>query len=90
MPFPGVDYLLFDSQLSEQELLVRQTARQFVDDRVMPGTLMYECCLHTLRVHLLRLGWIAEARTGVALERGDAGRALDLIGRAVRGRRSCS
>src|ERR1700687_768166 len=34
--FPGVDYMLFDSLLSEQELLVRQTARQFVDDRVMP------------------------------------------------------
>ncbi len=33
----------------------------FVDDRVMPGTLMFECCLHTLRVYLLRLGWIAEA-----------------------------
>jgi 3-hydroxymyristoyl/3-hydroxydecanoyl-(acyl carrier protein) dehydratase len=32
----------------------------FVDDRVMPGTLMFECCLHTLRVFLLRLGWIAE------------------------------
>src|SRR5205823_6316744 len=32
----------------------------FVDDRVMPGTLMYECCLHTLRIFLLRLGWIAE------------------------------
>jgi PfaB family protein len=30
----------------------------FVDDQVMPGTLMYECCLHTLRVFLLRLGWI--------------------------------
>ncbi len=30
----------------------------FIDDRVMPGTLMYECCLHTLRVYLLRLGWI--------------------------------
>lgn len=30
----------------------------FVDDRVMPGTLMYECCLHTLRIFLLRLGWI--------------------------------
>ena len=29
----------------------------FVDDRVMPGTLMYEGCLHTLRVLLLRLGW---------------------------------
>ena len=30
----------------------------FVDDRVMPGTLMYEYCLHTLRVFLLRLGWV--------------------------------
>lgn len=30
----------------------------FIDDQVMPGTLMYECCLHTLRVLLLRLGWI--------------------------------
>ena len=34
--FPGVDYLLIDSQLSEQELLVRQTARQFVDEQVIP------------------------------------------------------
>jgi glutaryl-CoA dehydrogenase len=34
--FPGVDYFLIDSQFSEQELLVRQTARQFVDDRVVP------------------------------------------------------
>jgi len=34
--FPGVDYIQFDSLLSEQELLVRQTARQFVDDRVVP------------------------------------------------------
>ncbi len=32
----------------------------FVDDQVMPGTLMYECCLHTLRIFLLRLGWLAE------------------------------
>jgi len=32
----------------------------FVDDRVMPGTLMFECCLHTLRVFLLRLGWVVE------------------------------
>ena len=39
--FNGVDYLLIDSQLSEQELLVRQTARQFVEDRVMP--LIREC-----------------------------------------------
>jgi glutaryl-CoA dehydrogenase len=34
--FPGVDYLLIDSLFSEQELLVRQTARQFVEDRVIP------------------------------------------------------
>ena len=34
--FPGVDYLSIDSQFSEQELMVRQTARQFVDDRVSP------------------------------------------------------
>ncbi len=34
--FPGVDYLQFDSLLSEQELMVRQTARQFVDDRALP------------------------------------------------------
>jgi len=33
----------------------------FVDDRVMPGTLMYECCLHTLRVYLARMGWVGEA-----------------------------
>jgi glutaryl-CoA dehydrogenase len=34
--FAGVDYFLIDSQFSEQELLVRQTARQFVEDRVIP------------------------------------------------------
>jgi glutaryl-CoA dehydrogenase len=34
--FPGVDYLLIDSLFNEQELLVRQTARQFVDERVIP------------------------------------------------------
>src|SRR5271169_123841 len=34
--FPGVDYLLIDTLFSEQELLVRQTARQFVDERVLP------------------------------------------------------
>ena len=34
--FPGVDYLHVDSLFSEQELLVRQTARQFVDEEVVP------------------------------------------------------
>ncbi|MDX2481755.1 MAG: beta-ketoacyl synthase N-terminal-like domain-containing protein [Desulfuromusa sp.] len=32
----------------------------FIDDQVMPGTLMYECCMHTLRIYLLRMGWIGE------------------------------
>jgi PfaB family protein len=30
----------------------------FVDDMVMPGTLMYECCAHTLRIFVQRMGWI--------------------------------
>ena len=34
--FRGVDYLHTDSLLNEQELLVRQTARRFVDDRLLP------------------------------------------------------
>jgi 3-hydroxymyristoyl/3-hydroxydecanoyl-(acyl carrier protein) dehydratase len=32
----------------------------FVDDMVMPGTLMYECCAHTLRIFLQRIGWITD------------------------------
>ncbi|MBI4061219.1 MAG: type I polyketide synthase [Elusimicrobia bacterium] len=32
----------------------------FPGDNVMPGTLMYECCLHTLRVYLMRMGWVGE------------------------------
>ena len=34
--FPGVDYLRIDLLFSEQELLVRETARRFVDERVIP------------------------------------------------------
>lgn len=32
----------------------------FIDDMVMPGTLMYECCAHTLRIFTQRMGWISE------------------------------
>lgn len=32
----------------------------FVDDKVMPGTLMYECCAHTLKVFLQRMGWLSD------------------------------
>src|SRR5450755_4939147 len=34
--FPGVDFLDFDSLLSDEEKLARQTARQFVDAEIMP------------------------------------------------------
>jgi glutaryl-CoA dehydrogenase len=34
--FSGVDFLDFDSLLSDEELLARKTARQFVDERVIP------------------------------------------------------
>jgi glutaryl-CoA dehydrogenase len=34
--FPGVDYLDFDSLLSDEEKLARNTTRQFVDDQTMP------------------------------------------------------
>ncbi|MDM8550977.1 beta-ketoacyl synthase N-terminal-like domain-containing protein [Desulfobacterales bacterium HSG2] len=39
----------------------------FMDDMVMPGTLMYECCTHTLRVLLLRMGWVTD-KPGVCYE----------------------
>jgi 3-hydroxymyristoyl/3-hydroxydecanoyl-(acyl carrier protein) dehydratase len=39
----------------------------FVDDMVMPGTLMYECCVHTLRIYLQRLGWVGR-HPGVCYE----------------------
>lgn len=35
----------------------------FVDDMVMPGTLMYDCCVQTLRIFLMRIGWVAEHDT---------------------------
>ncbi|PWU06933.1 MAG: acyl-CoA dehydrogenase [Terriglobia bacterium] len=41
MPFKGVDYFAVDSLFSEQELLVRQTARRFADERAVP--LMRDC-----------------------------------------------
>jgi len=39
--FPGVDFIEFDSLLSEEERMVRDTVRDFVDDKVMP--LIEEC-----------------------------------------------
>lgn len=39
----------------------------FKDDMVMPGTLMYECCAHTLRVFIQRIGWVT-SKPGVCYE----------------------
>ncbi|MBI5591445.1 MAG: type I polyketide synthase [Deltaproteobacteria bacterium] len=39
----------------------------FMDDPVMPGTLMYECCAHALRVFIQRMGWVSET-PGVCYE----------------------
>ncbi len=41
MAFRGVDYFAVDSLFSEQELLVRQTARRFAEERALP--LIREC-----------------------------------------------
>ena len=34
--FAGVDFIDFDSQLNDEEKLVRQTAREFVDNEILP------------------------------------------------------
>ena len=39
--FRGVDFLEFDSLLNEDELLVRNTARQFIEDNLIP--IIEEC-----------------------------------------------
>ncbi len=39
--FPGFDFLNLDSSLSQDELLVRRTAREFVDDNIIP--IIEEC-----------------------------------------------
>ena len=36
MPFRGVDYFGVDSLFTGQELLVRQTARRFAEERIVP------------------------------------------------------
>src|SRR5437588_3878230 len=36
MAFKGVDYFCVDSLFSEQELMVRQTARRFAEERILP------------------------------------------------------
>ncbi|MDR3738664.1 MAG: acyl-CoA dehydrogenase family protein [Terracidiphilus sp.] len=40
-PFPGFDFLHLDKQLSEEELLVRRSTREFVRDHIIP--IIEEC-----------------------------------------------
>jgi acyl transferase domain-containing protein/3-hydroxymyristoyl/3-hydroxydecanoyl-(acyl carrier protein) dehydratase len=32
----------------------------FIDDPVMPGTLMYDCCAQTLKIFTQRMGWVSD------------------------------
>ena len=36
MPFKGVDFYRIDDLLGDEELLVRDTVRRFVDEQVLP------------------------------------------------------
>lgn len=55
--FPGVDFIDFDSLLSDEEKLVRQTARQFVDEQVLP---IIEQCNREARFPMELIPQIAE------------------------------
>jgi len=50
--FAGVDFVDFDSQLNDDEKLVRQTARQFVDNEVLP-IIEKHCREGTFPLHLV-------------------------------------
>jgi glutaryl-CoA dehydrogenase len=61
MAFKGVDYFSVDSLFTEQELLVRQTARRFADERVLP--LIRDCYRdarfpHELIAEMAELGFL--------------------------------
>jgi glutaryl-CoA dehydrogenase len=61
MPFRGVDYFCVDSLFSERELLVRQTARRFADECILP--LMRDCFRQArfpteLIPHMAQLGFL--------------------------------
>src|ERR1700682_1901488 len=92
---PGVDYLLIDSQFSEQELLVRQTARRFVDERVQP---VVRDCFREARFpselipELGRLGFLGANLEGygcAVMSNVEYGLVMQEIERGDSGLRSC-
>jgi acyl transferase domain-containing protein/3-hydroxymyristoyl/3-hydroxydecanoyl-(acyl carrier protein) dehydratase len=58
----GLGFVRGEYNIQPQEWFIEC---HFIDDKVMPGTLMYECCLHTLRTLLMRYGWVGEEGTVV-------------------------
>ena len=36
--FPGVDFMDFDALLTDEQRLIRDTVRQFVDEKVKPSS----------------------------------------------------
>ncbi len=61
MAFKGVDYFAIDSLFGEQELLVRQTARRFAEERALP--LIRDCYRearfpHELTAEMASLGFL--------------------------------
>lgn len=55
----------------------------FCDDHVMPGTLMYECCQHTMRILLMRMGWLAETEGAVWQPVPEIGNQLKCRGQVI-------
>ena len=53
----GIGFVRAEYDIQPEEWFIEC---HFIDDKVMPGTLMYECCLHTLRIFLMRMGWIGD------------------------------
>ena len=71
-PFRGVDFIDVDGLLSEEEKLVRRTARRFVDERVLP--VIKECFRESrfpldLIPHLGELGFLGASLEGYGCAR---------------------
>src|SRR6202163_943025 len=57
MSFRGVDYFCVDSLFSEQESMVRQTARRFAEERILP---LIRDCYREARIPLESIPEMAE------------------------------
>ncbi len=53
----GIGSIIAEADINGDEWFLKC---HFIDDMVMPGTLMYECCAHALRIFTQRMGWISD------------------------------